>query len=79
MNTHQIVVEAIESQGIAPLSSITLEANLTKDLGYDSLDVVELQMILEQKFNTIIPDTETHILTTVQDIIKYLTPQLTPA
>ena len=41
-------------------NQVTLEANLTQDLGADSLDTVELMMQLETEFDGVkIPDDQT--------------------
>ncbi|MDR2693080.1 MAG: acyl carrier protein [Chitinispirillales bacterium] len=42
------------------------------DLGADSLDLVELVMDLEEKFNVSIPDEDNDKLRTVQDAIDYI-------
>ena len=44
-------------------------ANLIKDFGLESLDVVELSVAFEEKFNTEIPEEK---LTTVGSVIEYL-------
>ena len=43
------------------------------DLGFDSLDDVELIMSLEEKFDIVIPDTHAEELKTVRGIIDYIT------
>ncbi len=53
-------------------SRIVPEASFTKDLGADSLDLVELVMALEQKWGISIPDEDAAKLKTVQDAIDYL-------
>ena len=53
-------------------SRIVPEASFTKDLGADSLDLVELVMALEKKWGISIPDEDTAKLKTVQDAIDYL-------
>jgi acyl carrier protein len=42
------------------------------DLGADSLDLVELVMDLEEKFEVSIPDEDNDKLRTVQDAIDYI-------
>jgi acyl carrier protein len=53
-------------------SRIVPEASFTKDLGADSLDLVELVIALEQKWGISIPDEDAAKLKTVQDAIDYL-------
>ena len=42
------------------------------DLGADSLDTVELVMVLEQEFDIDIPEEDAEELLTVSDVIKYV-------
>ena len=42
------------------------------DLGADSLDVVELVMALEEKFEIEIPDEEAEKIQTVGDVVAYI-------
>ena len=47
-------------------------ASFVDDLGADSLDTVELEMALEEEFETEIPDEEAENITTVQQAIDYV-------
>lgn len=47
-------------------------AKLEEDLGMDSLDSIELIMILEDTFDIEIPDEAAEKMLTIQDIIVYL-------
>lgn len=47
-------------------------AKFVEDLGADSLDVVELVMALEEKFDVEIPDEDAEKILTVGDAIKYI-------
>ena len=47
------------------------EDSLIDDLGFDSLDLAEIAMDIEDKFNIVIQDDEFDWVT-VQDIINYL-------
>ncbi len=51
---------------------ITPESEVVKDLGADSLDVVELLMQLEEEFGITLPDSEMENLKTVQDIVNMM-------
>ena len=53
-------------------SRIVPEASFTKELGADSLDLVELIMALEKSWGISIPDEDAAKLKTVQDTIDYL-------
>tara|TARA_B100001248_G_C27392780_1_gene463473 strand:+ start:1739 stop:1975 length:237 start_codon:yes stop_codon:yes gene_type:complete len=48
------------------------EASFIDDLGADSLDIVELIMTMEEKFDVEIPDEEAEKLRTVGDVSNYL-------
>ena len=53
-------------------SAVTEDANFIKDLGFDSLDTVDLMMQLEQEFNIAIPDDDYVKIVTVRSLIDYL-------
>jgi acyl carrier protein len=47
-------------------------ASFADDLGADSLDLVELIMAMEEKFDISIPDEDAEKISTVQDAINYI-------
>ncbi|HJB25619.1 MAG TPA: acyl carrier protein [Firmicutes bacterium] len=51
---------------------VTMEANITDDLGADSLDIVDLVMSLEEEFDVEVPDEEVENIKTVGDIVKFI-------
>ena len=51
---------------------INPESKIVEDLGADSLDVVEMLMSVEDKFNVSVSDEEAVNLKTVGDIVKLL-------
>lgn len=51
------------------------EAKFVEDLGADSLDTVELVMAFEEEFEIEVPDEEAEKLTSVGDVITYITSQ----
>ncbi len=53
-------------------SEISLSSNFMDDLGADSLDTVELVMLLEDEFDIEIPDDVATELHTVADVSNYL-------
>ena len=70
--TLEIVQEIVGEQlGIDP-SKVLPTANFTKDLGADSLDVVELVMSVEETFEIEIEDIVAAEITIVQDVLDYL-------
>jgi len=56
-------------------AQITQESVIVDDLGADSLDVVELIMRLEEKFDIEIPDEEAEKIQTVGDAVNYIDSQ----
>lgn len=48
------------------------DAKFVEDLGADSLDVVELVMALEEKFDIEIPDDEAEKIQTLNDVVAYI-------
>ena len=52
--------------------AVKLESKIIEDLGADSLDVVELVMALEEKFDIQIPDTEEEKLISIQNVVDYI-------
>jgi len=61
----------VEQLSVNP-DEIKADSRFTEDLGADSLDVVELVMALEEKFDIEIPDDEAEKIQTVQDVINYI-------
>ena len=55
-----------------PFTSIKDDSNLSKDLGLDSLDTVDLILQMEDMFKITIPDEEYQELQTVKQFSDYL-------
>lgn len=51
---------------------ITAEAELTSDLGINSIELAELVFSCEEKFDVTIDDEELHKFKTVGDVVNYL-------
>jgi len=51
---------------------IAPDASFIDDLGADSLDIVELVMMIEKEFEIEIPDEDAEKISTVQDAIDYI-------
>ena len=56
-------------------SKVTLTSDFTKELGADSLDVVELVMAFEEEFEIEIDDEVAGEMSTVEDAITYIKAQ----
>ena len=61
----------VEKLGV-DASEVTETASFTNDLGADSLDIVELIMDFEKKFDVEIDDNDADKIATVGDAIKYI-------
>ncbi|MGM0518833.1 MAG: acyl carrier protein [Campylobacterota bacterium] len=64
----EVVVEQLDCDA----SEIKEDSKFIEDLGADSLDVVELVMALEEKFDIEIPDEDAEGILTVADAMKYI-------
>ena len=61
----------VEQLSVAP-DAVKLDSKIIEDLGADSLDVVELVMALEEKFEVEIPDSDAETLITINDVVTYI-------
>ena len=66
------VKEVIIKQLEVDAEKVKMESSLVQDLGADSLDLVEVIMALEEKFELEIEDEDAEKIATVEDIIKYI-------
>ncbi len=64
----EVVVEQLNVNG----DDVKEDSKFVDDLGADSLDVVELVMALEEKFDIEIPDEDAEKIATVGDAIKFI-------
>jgi len=61
----------VEQLNVNP-EEVKEESKFVEDLGADSLDVVELVMALEEKFDIEIPDEDAEKIATVTDAISFI-------
>ena len=61
----------VEQLGVSA-DEVVPEASFVDDLGADSLDLVELVMVLEEEFGKEIPDEDAEKIQTVHDVINYI-------
>ena len=52
--------------------TIKPEAELANDLGINSLELADLILLCEEKFNVTIDDDDLHTFITINDVVKYL-------
>lgn len=53
-------------------ADITMDAELIKDLGINSIELADLVMLCEEKFDIEIDDEDIHKFVTVGDVVNYL-------
>ncbi len=61
----------VEKLGVAE-GKVTLESEIIKDLGADSLDLVEMLLSLEENFGVTVTDEQTESIVTVKDIVEII-------
>ncbi len=66
------ITEVVVEQLSVSAEEVKGDAKFVEDLGADSLDVVELVMALEEKFDIEIPDDEAEKIQTVNDVVTYI-------
>ena len=66
------VAKVLAEQLNVDVSKITENSEIVKDLGADSLDVVEMLMTLEDNTGKTIPEDKASDLKTVGDVVKML-------
>ena len=64
----EVVIEQLDCDP----AEVKEDSRFIEDLGADSLDVVELVMALEEKFDIEISDEDAEKILTVSDTIKYI-------
>ncbi len=75
-NLFETIRAVIAEQLEIDVSQVTPEAKFVKDLGVDSLDIVELIMALEERFGIEIPDEQAEKIVNVGDVMRYIEKQL---
>ena len=53
-------------------NDITLDAELSSDLGINSIELADLVMLCEDKFDIEIEDTDINKFVTIGDVVNYL-------
>ena len=70
METLDKVKQLIAEHLNKPVEEITEDKEIVKDLGADSLDIVEMLMSLEDEFGVTVSDEDPVNIKTVGDIVK---------
>ncbi len=66
------IKEILAEQLDADIDSMTMDTDIARDLGADSLDVVELLMSIEDEFSVEVPDEEIENIKTIGDLTEYI-------
>ena len=66
------IFKVISETAKVEASTIKLETNFVEDLKFDSLDIVELMMKMEDDFGIEIPEEDAEGLKTVGDVVTYI-------
>ena len=61
----------VEEMQVDP-DAVTMEAELVNDLGVNSLELADLILLCEEKFDIEINDEDIHKFITVADVVTYL-------
>lgn len=72
VNVEEKVKKIIIEQLGVDESEVTPDASFVEDLGADSLDTVELIMVLEEEFGMEIPDEDAEKIVHVKDAVQYI-------
>ena len=65
--------EIIDEVAGVPADQVTPEKTFVDDLDIDSLSMVEIAVAAQDKFGVEIPDEQLKDLTTVQDVVNFVT------
>jgi acyl carrier protein len=77
LNTEERVILITRKQlGYSDDYPLSTETNLEGDLGLDSLDAIELSMVMEEEFDIEIPDSQLKHFKTLGNIVSYITEQI---
>ena len=66
------IKKIIAEQLCISVEKVLDDADITSDLGADSLDVVELLMAFEEEFGVSISDEEASKIKSVNDVVAYI-------
>ena len=71
---YEQVKEILARQLRVSPDKVTLDAQIKRDLGADSVDILQLLMRLEDDYGIVIPDQELAKFETVGDVVAFLRP-----
>jgi acyl carrier protein len=68
----QVVIAAVADQLLLDIAQVQQGSALQRDLGADSVDLVEMVLVLEERLGVVIADEVLPELVTVADVIRCL-------
>jgi len=71
-NLEEKVMKIIVEQLEVPADKVTMGASFSDDLKADSIDRLEMVVVLEEAFKIEIPDEDAEKITTVKDAVDYI-------
>lgn len=72
MNIFEALTQILSKQLRVDVEKIERSADVMEDLGADSLDIVEILMIVEEQFGITVPEEEFPNLRTVGELCDYI-------
>jgi acyl carrier protein len=78
-NDTRLVYDILVKQLGITESQITLDSRIQEDLGADSLDIMEIIMSVEERFQITIPDEAAEKVKTVEDLLSKLAELISPS
>lgn len=76
MSVFEVLKEIIVEIKDVPEEIVTLDASFEEDLDADSLDIVEMLMLLEERYDIQIPEEAAEKMKTVRDAVEYIEERL---
>lgn len=76
MSVFEVLKEIIVEIKDVPEEIVALDASFEEDLDADSLDIVEMLMLLEERYDIQIPEDAAEKMKTVRDAVEYIEERL---
>jgi acyl carrier protein len=67
----QLLVDAVRLEHIQP-QDIALDANLVADLDFDSVDLLEVAMTIEDELGVKMPEQQPEVYTSLRTLVDYV-------
>lgn len=64
----QLIAESMDID----VEDVKPDSDIIKDIGADSLDIVEMLMIVEEEWGIVVDDDDMRSFTTVQSVVDYI-------